>query len=86
MPAYLVEAVEHRTYEIEADSEQAAIERVSGEPEDLPIGSLVSVDRRAPVIARSGDGESEEQPPGYADATGVLPSELDRTPLNQPSG
>ena len=53
MPMHMVVVTERRTYEIDADSEAAAIERALGEPEDLPIGSLVSAVRSQPEIIRS---------------------------------
>ncbi len=67
MPTYLIEVVEHRTYEIDADSEAAAIERASADPEQLPVGSLVSLDRRPPrvVPAEHDEPDGPAPPPGY---------------------
>lgn len=83
MPTYLIEVVEHRTYEIEADTEVAAMERARGDPEELPIGSLVSLDRSPPQVVRAENDAPEKQAPVHPDATSVLPSEFVRAARNR---
>ncbi len=86
VPTYLIEVVEHRTYEIDADSEAAAIERASADPEQLPIGSLVSLDRRPPRVVPAEHDEPDGPAPAPPDTTDVRPPEFVRPPLSQPPG
>ena len=84
MPTFVVVVAERRTYEIEADSGPAAIDRVLDDPEELPIGSLVSVVRGDPKIVRTESQESSEE--NVPDASGPSSpiTDLDQARLNQP--
>ncbi len=86
MPMHMVVVTERRTYEIDADSEAAAIERALGEPEDLPIGSLVSAVRSHPEIIRSESSKAEQDASAHATEPGRAVPDVDPNLLNQPWG
>jgi len=86
MPTYMVVVTERRIYEIEAETEAAAIERAQVEPEDLPIGSLVSAARSHPEIIRSDSSEADRDKSAHGNDLGRPVPEVDRSLLNEPWG
>ena len=86
MPTYIIAVAERRTYEIEADSEAAALERAAAEPEELPIGSLISVVRGRPAIVRAARDHSDEDAAVDEDDPHSGTRDIDQARLAQPWG